>query len=130
MTTRVLDVFSYHCSPKHKRGTFDAGPPRYQPGATKCPDDLLLSDIEGLLEGSIGVEDRPDCPHRFAFRRSTNGIEFFETKRGGTRTDDREPLHRHPVSAGEVPPAVLRHWYRAKLLTAAEYRSFVKAPRK
>ena len=127
MSGGVLDHFCYRCIGKHKRGTFDEGPPRYQPAGTKCPDDLIQSDILRLLASSVSEDGSPRAASRFALRRQEGRLEFFETKlSGGTWEGGRRVLHGHPVTPGEVPVNVLRAWWKAGHILAAEYRSSIK----
>lgn len=124
--TGVLRRFCYRCIGKHKRGTFDEGPPRYQPAGTKCPGDLLQSDILRLLATSLSEDGSLASPRRFALRRWDGRLEFFETRASGFLEDGRDVLHGHPVTPAEIPVKVMRTWLRNNHISASEYRSLVK----
>jgi hypothetical protein len=113
----------YWPNPAHKRGTTEAGPPRWWPDKEPCPDDLTIDERNDLLATSLALDPADAHSRRFNVRRCVRGLELYEAK--WTRDVDGEPeFHGHPTSF--VPARVLRGLRDCGRITASEYRKLVK----
>lgn len=113
----------YWPNPAHKKETTEAGPPRWHPGKTPCPNDMTLRERHELLLKS--VPENPSDPHsrRYNLRRGTTGLEIFEAKFTQEVDDDVE-FHGYPCSS--VPTRVLRKFRDDGLIMEAEYRRMAR----
>src|SRR5215472_588869 len=113
----------YWPNPAHKRGTTEAGPPRWWPDKEPCPDDLAVDGRNELLVTSFALDPTDAHSRRFNVRRCVRGLELYEAK--WTRDVNGEPeCHGHPTSF--VPAKVLRALRDCGRITANEYRKLVK----
>lgn len=112
----------YWPNPAHKTATSEAGPPRWRPGKSKCPQ-MGISEREALFAGSIPEDpERPDST-RYAFRMSQDGFEWFAARL--TRMDAGEPeFHGYPCN--HVPIRVLRRFRDLGRLTEAQFEQVRK----
>ena len=116
----------YRPNPKHKRGEFGAGPPRWFPDRDSlCPEDLDLAEVETLLADAIEGRDATHPSARALYAYSDG--RFFKAYRHYVDADaGEEHWHGYPVARDRVPtqvPArVLRQLRDDGKLSAAEYR--------
>jgi hypothetical protein len=88
----------YWPNPAHKRGTSEAGPPRWWPDKEPCPDDLTIDERSELLSSSLALDPADAHSRRFNVRRCVRGLELYEAK--WTRDVDGEPeFHGHPTTS-------------------------------
>lgn len=119
----------YLPSPAHKTATSEAGPPRWHPDKSACPNDLSLAEREQLLSGSVPEDPAdPFCPVRYAIRRGADGLEWFVTRLTVEHVDGGIEIHGYPFAPGcpKVPPAVLRRLRDSGRITSTEYKSVVR----
>lgn len=113
----------YWPNPAHKRGTTEAGPPRWRPDKEPCPDDLTIDERNDLLATAVPLDPADPRSRRFNVRRCARGLELYEAK--WTRDVDGEAeFHGHPTSY--VPARVLRGLRDCGRITTSEYRRLVK----
>ncbi len=119
----------YRPNPKHKRGEFGAGPPRWFPDRDSvCPDDLDLAEVEALLAGAIEGSDAAHPSARALYAYSDG--RFLKAYRhhvdAEAGEEGEEHWHGYPVARDRVPtqvPArVLRQLRDEGKLTDAEYK--------
>lgn len=115
----------YRENPKHKRGGWGEGPPRWFPSRDSlCPEDLSISEAEALLASSIEGSDpaHPDASARFAV--DGQGRFFKGYSEDGGRTWHGYPVRRDLVPR-QVPARVLRELFRRGVLTASDYKKLL-----
>lgn len=93
----------------------------WRAGKTPCPP-LSVAERNRLLGESIPDLNNPE-KRRFAMRRTSTGLEWFEGKL--TEVVDREPVF-HGYVTDFVPAKVLRLFRDRGSISEAEYRSQVK----
>lgn len=113
----------YFANQAHKIDTTEAGPPRWRPDKTPCPEGMTLRERTRLLRDSI-PED-PDSPtsRRFSVRRTESGLEFF-TAQVTQAVNGEVEYHGYPTS--HVPGKVLRRFRDQDKNSRSEYRRLVK----
>ena len=113
----------YFANPAHKLETTEAGPPRWRPDKTPCPEGMTFRERTILLRESV-AED-PDSPEsrRFAVRRTEFGLEFFAAQMTQVVNDEVE-YHGYPTRW--VPGRILRRFRDQGKISHAEYRRLVK----
>lgn len=112
-------TFVYMPSASHKVETTEAGPPQWIPYKEKCPPGLTFAERQKLLDESVAEDGSSTNPRRYALRRTTSGVEFFESKVTRSLPNGRIEVHGHPTR--RVPPKVLRALLAKKQITSAEY---------
>jgi hypothetical protein len=112
----------YYPNPAHKRGTTEAGPPRWRPDKEPCPN-MTPAERDSLLQGSVAKDPGSPTSQRFAVRRGASGLEFFTARVTRVVNDDVE-YHGYPTS--QVPGSVLRRFRDQGRISGAEYRSLLK----
>ena len=116
-------VVRYWPNPAHKKETTEAGPPRWYPAKTPCPNDLTLRERHELLLASVPENPGDPQSRRYNIRRQVHGLEVFEAK--FTREVDGDvEFHGYPCLS--VPTRVLRIFRDDGRITGAEYRRMVK----
>ena len=113
----------YFPNPAHKVETTEAGPPRWRPDKTPCPEGMTIQERTQLLRDSIA--ENPDSPttRRFAVRRSDSGLEFFAAQMTRIVNGETE-YHGYPTFY--VPVKILRQFRDNGIITRSEYRMSVK----
>lgn len=109
----------YWPNPAHKQETTEAGPPQWRPGKEPCPREMTVAERDELLECSVPLDAEDAGSRRFALRRTTRRLEFYDVKHTGIVESEHE-FHGHPATW--VPTQVLRIFRDRGDLTAAEYR--------
>ena len=113
----------YFANPAHKIETTEAGPPRWSPDKTSCPEGMTLRERTTLLRESVA--ENPDLPEsrRFAVRRTESGLEFFAARMTKVVNGEVE-YHGYPTRW--VPGRILRRFRNQGKISHAEYRRLVK----
>ena len=113
----------YFANPAHKLETAEAGPPRWRPDKTPCPEGMTLRERTRLLQDSIA--ENPDGPasRRFAVRRAESGLELFAAQ--VTQVVNGE-IEYHGYPTHWVPGRILRQFRDQGKISDAEYRRLVK----
>lgn len=119
----------YFPNPSHKTSTSEAGPPRWNPDKTACPEDLTLDERDRLLSSSVSEDGDPLNPVRFAVRRVDGELQCFTSRLTIDHGDERIEVHGFPFIPGKPksPPRVLRRLRDDQVITQAEYRKLVGA---
>lgn len=122
----------YKSNPKHKRGSFGEGPPRWFPDRdAECPEDLGTAEAQQLLEQSIeGADDsHPNRRARYVIDESGRIFKGYCE----SSDDGAEHWHGYPVDEQliprQVPSRVLREFVRAGHMTKARYKKLVGSAR-
>ena len=118
----------YRPNPSHKKGTTEAGPPKWGPHKSACPEDLTKEDIDELLDQSVSESDDPLDPKRYAVRRLEGKLQWFQTHLTLNHADGRIEVHGFPIEPGypKIPPKVLRKFRDQEVITEAEYNRATK----
>jgi hypothetical protein len=113
----------YWPNPAHKKQTTEAGPPRWWPDKTPCPDDLTIAERDELLLTSVPRDPGDAHSPRFNVRSGLAGLEAYEAK--WTRDVEGEPeFHGYPTH--RVPTRVLRVMRDRGTITEREYRQMLR----
>jgi hypothetical protein len=112
--------FEYEPSPAHKDPVSQGETPGWFPSKEKCPSDMTAREREEMLRQSYSADGRPDTPRRYAVRRTSSALEFYECKLTRYKPDGTIVVHGHPTR--RVPPTVLRKMRDGQQITEAEYR--------
>ena len=115
----------YFANPAHKIETTEAGPPRWRPDKTPCPEGMSLRERTTLLRDSVA--ENPDAPdsRRFAVRRTDSGLEFFAAQ---VTQVVNGAIEYHGYPTHRVPGKILRRFRDQGKISDAEYRRLVKRP--
>lgn len=119
----------YFPNPAHKTQTTEAGPPKWYPAKTACPDTMSLAERDELVDMSVPAGDDPLDPSRYAVRRVDGRLEWYRTLVTRCHPDGRIEIHGHPFEPGhpKVPPRALRRLRDNGIITHAEYTRVVKS---
>jgi hypothetical protein len=113
----------YWPNPVHKTETTEAGPPVWRYDKTRCPKEITVAERLALLQESVTEQpDQPRAP-RYAVRRVTSGLEFYQAMCHDVVEDEPE-FHAYPVTF--VPCAVLREFRDRGAITGPEYKRLVR----
>ena len=117
----------YWPNPAHKRQTTEAGPPRWRPHKTPCPE-MTLGDRQRLFEASVQSDPVNPGSKRYAVRRHEGRLELFEGQCGGV-VDGELHFHGYPAhhpkfhpNPRPVPYLVLEEFRDRGLITEDELR--------
>lgn len=80
---------------------------------------MTVAERDELLERSVPLDAEDAGSRRFALRRTTRRLEFYDVKHTGMVESEHE-FHGHPAT--RVPTQVLRIFRDRGDLTDAEYR--------
>lgn len=117
----------YIPNPAHKTSTSEAGPPRWHPDKSACPD-MSTGERDELVTSSVPLDPSDSvCPVRYAVRRHGGRIEWFMTRLTQRHPDGRVEIHGYPIApeSTKVPPWVLRRMRDQNVISPAEYRALV-----
>ncbi len=107
----------YWPNPAHKAETTEAGPPRWGPHKSKCPQ-MSVEERDRLLAESVPEDPaRPDSP-RYAFRETVQGLEWF-AGRLTCFADGEAVYHGYPTHY--VPIRVLKRLRDEGRLSDAQF---------
>lgn len=119
----------YRPNPKHKRGSFGEGPPRWFPSRDAlCPDDISLEEAARLLSESIEGRDaaHPNARARYALDGQSRFFKAYSDDGGSV-------WHGYPVARDlvpvQVPARVLRHFRDTGKLSRPEYKKLLGSAR-
>lgn len=113
----------YFANPAHKLEITEAGPPRWRPDKTPCPEGMTLRERRKLLQDSVAENPDALASRRFAVRRTESGLEFFAAQ--VTQVENGE-IEYHGYPTHWVPGRILRRFRDQGKISDAEYRRLVK----
>ena len=111
----------YWPNPAHKRRMTEAGPGRWRPDKTPCPDDLTIAERNTLFETSVAESDDDPRSRRYNVRRTALGLELYEAQ--CATIDDHVECHGYPTD--HIPARILRVLRDRGSITDVEYRRLV-----
>jgi hypothetical protein len=84
---------------------------------------MTIAERNQLLEDSLPEDPDKLTSRRFALRRGSEGLEWFEGRLTRCEEDEAE-FHGYPT--GNVPAKVLRRFREQGKLSEAEYRKMIR----
>lgn len=122
----------YRENPKHKRGAFGGGPPRWFPDYdTPCPRDITTEMAQELLDRAVPWAGPADAEGKALFALDDQG-RFFKAHCHSVQGEE-EHWHGYPVNEDrvprEIPARVLREFKKRGILSPARYKKLLGSSR-
>jgi hypothetical protein len=99
----------------------EAGPGRWRPDKTPCPDDLTVAERTRLFLTSIPEDPGNPASMRYNVRRTERGLELYAAQ----CREDGGGVECHGYPTTHIPARVLRALRDAGTITDAEYKRLV-----